>query len=550
MTRAKKHSSNLVITSLLLVLGLAIALLFLPLGGHDSDVHRFWIGTYREVFGIYSWFPRWSHRSNFGLGSPVFYFYPPLAYILTSLVSFVSQGASEDFLFRAAVALSTVISFWGMRWYLRRHAELRDVSIPGAILYACNPYAFYTFVTRGSLSEVLGFSLIPFVLGGIDNLRKTPSAQTFFITCISLALLCLSSVPLSLGCCFVAVVSIIYSSRESVRPALLQAWAIILGFSMAAILWLPAQALLGRLVAGHLWPPDDHSPLLEILYGGFPQTRTIIPFLFLIIVLVWARSRKSISRRSTNYFLRSIWIVCLVLQLPYVYNLLCSLAPTLHLLQFPWRLNAVLMFCTTIGVLLSNDRLATRAFAIGSVIVVYGVLALNFLHLHEILHSEGFQESRPEFYSIHMTGDSVDARIRRSASLPFIQSASLASVRCIDSIPYHRRYEVLSNGPARGILNLYYWPEWKAKINGAGVETSSDDLGRTTMLFPSGTSIVDLSLDKSKYETWGEIVSAVSLLLAALTSVALFYQRRSLKNTKKVVTSAVSVVTSIPVLSD
>src|SRR5437870_7276042 len=76
------------------IFGGAIALQFVmpfvyPIVGHDAPVHLNWLEQFPRLFREGNLYPRWMPDSFWGFGSPAFYFYPPLAYWLASLISFI-----------------------------------------------------------------------------------------------------------------------------------------------------------------------------------------------------------------------------------------------------------------------------------------------------------------------------------------------------------------------------------------------------------------------------------------------------------------------------
>ncbi len=68
-----------------ILLGL-VAFLGIPTSALDASIHARWLADFRDAVLMGDWYPRWLPSSNGGLGSPVFYFYPPLPYWICTLV--------------------------------------------------------------------------------------------------------------------------------------------------------------------------------------------------------------------------------------------------------------------------------------------------------------------------------------------------------------------------------------------------------------------------------------------------------------------------------
>lgn len=68
-----------------LLLGI-VACSGIPTSALDANIHARWLADFRAAFLAGDWYPRWLPSSNGGLGSPVFYFYPPLPYWICTLI--------------------------------------------------------------------------------------------------------------------------------------------------------------------------------------------------------------------------------------------------------------------------------------------------------------------------------------------------------------------------------------------------------------------------------------------------------------------------------
>lgn len=69
-----------------LLLGI-VACLGIPTSALDASIHARWLADFKDAVLAGDWYPRWLPGSNGGLGSPVFYFYPPLPYWTCTLIS-------------------------------------------------------------------------------------------------------------------------------------------------------------------------------------------------------------------------------------------------------------------------------------------------------------------------------------------------------------------------------------------------------------------------------------------------------------------------------
>jgi hypothetical protein len=68
------------------ILTLPVLFFGAPFQGDDAITHAGWYIHFSEQFWSGDNYPRWLIGMNGGLGSPVFFYYPPVPYFLTSLL--------------------------------------------------------------------------------------------------------------------------------------------------------------------------------------------------------------------------------------------------------------------------------------------------------------------------------------------------------------------------------------------------------------------------------------------------------------------------------
>lgn len=90
-----------------------IAPIFLSPKGDDTRSHFQYITSFRTLLSAGIYYPRWLPEYFGGFGAPVFYFYPPLVYYVTSFISWVIPSASNYTLFNILGLIAAVVSFIG-----------------------------------------------------------------------------------------------------------------------------------------------------------------------------------------------------------------------------------------------------------------------------------------------------------------------------------------------------------------------------------------------------------------------------------------------------
>jgi hypothetical protein len=330
------------------VLAAVAAVLMLPgvlagLGPTDSNLYNYvWTKQFADAFAHGELYPRWLPQSFGGLGSPAFYFYPPLAYVVAGLLALVLPvqtavaAAGLAFTFGSGVA---------MHLWLReksRHALL------GAVLYMAAPYHLIDAYVRGALAEAAAFVWLPLIALAIDriNTRRGPALLALAYTG-----LILTHLPMAvLTSVFLIPPLVVLTGPLHPTRLARAATGIGLGLMLAAPYLLPALTLRGAihseiLTAEH-FDPRHWSP-----WGVFPwnigRFRT-----FLVIALGWSVLAIGAVRDKPGWSaLVLTTAACSLALAPQLWAL-----PVLHEVQFPWRLLAVVEFAAVTAISLAPPK--------------------------------------------------------------------------------------------------------------------------------------------------------------------------------------------------
>ncbi len=127
-----------------------------------------WLEQFARELGTGVIYPRWLLLSHGGLGSPVFYYYPPLAFYAAS--AFVLAGFSTYSALIAAFCAANLLAGVGAYLWLRDQSR---VPLIGAIMFMIAPYHLFNFYLRGAIAEFLATAILPFVLWGIRQSSTT-----------------------------------------------------------------------------------------------------------------------------------------------------------------------------------------------------------------------------------------------------------------------------------------------------------------------------------------------------------------------------------------
>jgi hypothetical protein len=311
--------------ALLLVLA---ALLVLPANRHgpllyDSwAIDWVWADQFTAELAKGNLYPRWLPLSDAGLGSPVFYFYPPLSFHLTGLFGLtgLSTYASIVAAFAAAFAASGI----GCWHWLRGRS---NHPLLAAAFFMTAPYHLFDFVVRGALAESVAIALIPTIAIGLRRIAERRGGVPF--TAIAYGAIIGTHLPLALLVSVFLIPPYALLHRERLTAF---AAAVATGIGLAAIYLVPAFAFTGYRDLAQLY----RTPNLTTAYWSITQAHWSDPVylgIFAIIGAIILGAAIPAVRRRDGWAIYAIAIAVIVSGLvPFVWSL-----PLLRDVQFPYR---------------------------------------------------------------------------------------------------------------------------------------------------------------------------------------------------------------------
>lgn len=299
-------------------------------------------------------YPRWLPQSHDGLGAPVFYFYPPLAFYLTGLFSLLglSTYASVIAAFGAALAASGMAMFvWLKGW--TRHPLL------GALLYIAMPYHIVDFYNRGALAEFCAYALIPLVAIG---LRRAARSRRFSLLALAYAALIMTHLPAALltSIFFIMPYSLYLGSRDrqALAPLLMGG---IFGIGIATLYLLPMLVLQPHVALETMVMRADLEAANWSLLtpDRWPSVEGVHLMLLLAGSLIWGAVILLCARRDIWALAALIYIVILLGLIPGLWSL-----PLLAKVQFPWRMLMLAEFVIVTAIARTRLRPVLLALAV------------------------------------------------------------------------------------------------------------------------------------------------------------------------------------------
>ena len=304
---------------------------------HSVTYNYIWTTGFAEAFAQGDFYPRWSPKSFEGLGSPTFYFYPPLA--------FWTSGAIATFgvppLSAVVLAAAMFSAGSGLAMYAWLKAQTPH-ALWGAIVYMIAPYHMCNFYVRGALAEYAAYMWLPLIM---LSLARLPDKRWILPLAISYDGLLLTHIPSAvLTRVFLIIPSSLYRSyhnRKIFVPGLV---AGLLGIALSGFYLFPAMALQKFITTDMLWSPF-YQPS-----SWFPWNRFDIEYLVEIPALAVALILCGAAMRNVWGFVTCIAACASIGLVPFIWNI-----DVLAQVQFPWRLLGLVEF-TAITVILLGPR--------------------------------------------------------------------------------------------------------------------------------------------------------------------------------------------------
>jgi hypothetical protein len=545
-----------------LLLSLPVIIYGLPQNGHDSAIHILWYKEFSAQLWAGELYPRWLIDMNGGLGSPAFFYYPPVTYYLTSLLKPLFNW--EIFGWRQlgwSATLALCASGVCTYAWLKRATSSRGAAFVGAVLYMAMPYHLaIDLYFRGALAEFWAFVWIPIILYFVHDVNNRRLVAFIGIT-IGYALLIGTHLPATLMFSVVPL-SYAYAVAEKDRRAsalALTVGAMALAVCLCAVYLLPA-LFMQRFVAIHEMLSDYRPHFLFTSLELFGLER-IVPWAvwttaglaacaFLIV-----RFDVRQQARRINRLWAIVTAICLLLMLPLSNPVWWLLSP-LQRLQFPWRFSMVL--CVAASALVASAVASLkRPFNIRAKIIIpiAGLLVASWVPLTNQLMRNAY----PMFNFIERQMAFTELRLNQRRDAPeygpiwtrrFVEAtfeSLLQSVgRTSDGTlrvqitggtgeaviehwqPRDIRLRVRSSEGVTLHVGQFYYAGWTGRLNDEAnllAVRPSHDNGILRIEVPRGEHRVWLRLERRWPEAAGQVVSLLSALLA-LIAAAYFSRRR------------------------
>jgi len=551
--------AGIILTAPVLIYGI-------PFFSDDAVTHHaVWYVQFSEQLWAGDLYPRWLMGMNNGLGSPVFFYYPPVPFFVTSLLRPFFREDSHGWYQLGVSACAALIASGTCAYAWLKQMVGRNSALAAAVLYMATPYHLASdLYVRGSLAEYWAFIWMPLIL--FFTHRIVQGHRLAAAGCaLSYALLIMTHLPTTLIFSPIPICYAFYMAGPG-RRLRVAGWtigAMTLGTGVSFVYLWPALTtqhfvFLERMSTGYfsyknwlfftkpsLWPAEKFLVLLVVA-----DLAGIACCTFLI-----ARASGNMAATRLNAFWFAVASAAILMMTQLSAPIWLSV-PILQKIQFPWRFNAIVSLATTalLAMAISSfKRRDSRSFKIATVLGLFFVFAwipgtgwavLQAYPFH-IADQENVnykykeiaeQREVPEYYPrwnltmAEMNWESsvnedewdeelssrFQSLVQRTGESKVTVTEGTGGVNVSSWNPGEIRLQTSTPTGMRIRVSQFYYPNWTAQLNSVpskiNIEPSKPD-GLISLSIPSGEHEVLLRLQQGPAETVGEIISVISIVL-------------------------------------
>lgn len=536
-----------------LVLLIAAIMLLAPslvlgnLLSHSSPHNVTWAAQFSDQFRIGILYPRWLPDSFDGLGSPTFYFYPPIAFWVTALLSLVTLGALST---SYCLSLATLVLLWAsgmtMRAWLRLVTGSPRLALYGALAYMAAPYHLVDHYYRGAFAEFAAYAVLPLVMLSV---RRIADGRRYGVLALaaSYAALPMAHLPTSLLISLTALpLYVLYRGWRLAAPGPALkffgqcAFGGVLGLGLAAIYLAPALGLQHWIPAdtfweGHYqvenwflltpgrWPP----PLDMMLIIVSCAVAYIIAAIGVAVLQV--RSEGLPGWRSEPMFWSFLCLLCVLMvagALPWFWVI-----PFAAKVQFPWRLMIVVEFAAITAFCLAPWaslqwaaaralRLTLLALTPAIVILLAAVGYRVVVSLAEPEEPADIKQFLPAGFPMKPGGDYAELGLEPLRGVPTITCTPAPRTCRATALPLGElAIEIDGDGPTVVVVRRFTYPFWR--VEPALPLVATEPLRLVSLTSPGGRHTYRLQHIRPPAETLGWAISGLSLVIfLAMAAIA------------------------------
>lgn len=516
--------------------------------GHDAGEYQVRLAEFERALRDGNLLPAWAPDVDYGYGSPIFVFLPPLIYDIAIIPRLL--GADLINALNLAGLIIIVLSALGMHG-LTRHFYGPEGGLLSAVAYLFAPFFLVTLYVRQAFTDFSAYAVLPFCFWFLTQLMARARRRDWILSALSIALLLLSSYSISLMALpALAAYGLLYSAlRRDALGGLKCLLAMGLGVTLSAFAWLPTALERNlvhaeRLLQGERYFYANHFvyplQLLSSPWGyGISQPGPNDGFSLALgsaHLLLATAGMALMLRRPASAKTRIFTTAMLV-------TLICACALSLEIsrpvwdsfsalpyLQFPWRFLSLAAFA--LSALCGNCATALQSQQ------HRGILAALCIVLIVI---EGLPHAQPEtLYAVsatEFTPQGIAARSLRATDADEYQPIQVtaaptqpapsqiesisgaAAFQQTQSRSQQSQWRVDARSDTRARIHIFYYAGWSAYLDDTPIAIEVEAAtGLMLITIPPGQHTLLLRFEDSPIRLTAKMISLLGLIGLVLSA--------------------------------
>lgn len=503
---------HLLLVAVLSLLAISSSLYYGITTGNDFRQHFQFAQTIHDSLLSGDIYPSFSSEPNGGLGDVGLRFYPPLTYYVLSGFSFICGDW-----FSAAMATFVIILFaGGAGLYLWAREGLSPThALLAAAIYTFAPYHINLIYNGALLAEFAATAILPFCFYFVTRVCRQGSMLNVIGLAFSYSILVLTHLPSTIivSICL-AIYAILLLERRTVIATLSKlAAAVIVAVISSSFYWV-------RMLTEINWLKHSEStyfsgsfsyranflfaPQNILNFGDDLLNLWVADLMLLAAILVTVPSLILFLRRRIplSRFMIAIGSIFIfgIFMATHLSSFVWDNLFFLQKVQFPWRWMDVIsasgaIFASIALIHLSESLKNSTLTSIG-----VGIAMAFFVFTSAFLIKGAVYMPRSEFLSQMQSLSRSDSYIgwwpiwaKESArGITEKVAAVERKTEITEWSPTMRKFIIDAGSPGEAHVRTFYYPHWRATVNGSETTVSADEDGLISFKLPSDQANVSL----------------------------------------------------------
>jgi len=511
---------------------------------HHDDMQVIRIFEMRRCFTDFQIPCRWVPDLGYGNGFPLFNYYGVLPYYIGGLLSYVlSYVNSAKALFFIPLLLGGISMY-----FLAKELFGKKAGVVAGVLFLFAPYRALDTYVRGAIAESFAISLIPLVFYfSLRLIRKGKLADfigtslTMFIFLTSHNIMTLIFIPIFV--CW--LILILYLEKWKNFKTIL--YSVLIGIGLSAFFILPAYLekdlvqsgtltvgafdfrnnfiSIGRLFINRIWGFKGEAVSMDSNLSfqiGWPHWWMVVVSVIIVCVGV---IKSGLKKNFRKYLLPAFLIAVFAFSIFMIHGkseFIWEKIGILSFVQFPWRILSVSIFASSLLGGYCIYALKGKLSSILAAAVIILAVALNWNYFRPQMFLTNVTDATMlsgEFWITQQAGAITDF-LPLTASIPGGPAPEAPQVLEVNTevsnfINKSNSFSFSADVASGSKIDVpvFYFPDWRVKVNGASYATGLGELGRIELTFPQGKYFVQGKFENTPVRTISNSISVISFVV-------------------------------------